>query len=85
MEKKKIERHTDKSLEAWLCRTQGIGMNLAKDVVQKLDAKIKAQCEAMIEAGNPVNEIFAAMKPAPVVEPEKAEKKEKPPKKTPAE
>lgn len=85
MAKKKIQRHTDKSLVAWLCRTQGIGINLAKDVVEKLDAKIRTDCEAMIDAGKPVNEIFAAMKPAPEAEPEpkKSDKKQKPPKDDP--
>lgn len=70
MAKKKTEDKKPETLESYLCRTQGIGVMLAKDVVKKMDSKIRVNLENLIISGKPAAEVFAAMKPAPVPGPE---------------
>ena len=75
MAKKKSEPAKQETIESYLCRTQGIGVMLAKDVVAKMDTKIRSSVQALIDARRPVNEVMAAFKPAPEPEPEPEEPK----------
>jgi hypothetical protein len=81
MPKEKKPRKPDNSIEGYLCRTQGIGANLAKDIASKLKPEIRQKVESLIESGEPVNVVMAAFKPATEDEPPKKSK----PSKTPTE
>lgn len=62
---KQKPKPVDNSIESYLCRTQGIGIMLAKDIVAKMDSKIRTSVQSLIKDGKPVNEVMAAFKPAP--------------------
>lgn len=68
--KKTTQEKKPETLESYLCRTQGIGVLLAKDVVRKMDSKIRVNLENLIIAGKPAAEVFAAIKPVQEPEPE---------------
>ena len=83
--KERKPRKFDDGLVPYLCRTQGIGMNLAEDIVAKMKPEIRSNVEAMVKDGKPVNEVMAALKPAPDPQPEKPEPKKTKQPKTPTE
>jgi hypothetical protein len=74
MAKKKSESAKPmESIESYLCRTQGIGIILAEDVVKKMRPEIRANIESLIADERPVNEVMSAFVPAPLPDPEPEE------------